>query len=175
MDYLYPEGTEMSREAGRQDSTAAALFLGMREVLASLNTFNQSVGRPLGLNAVEFLCLDLVSRHEPITPGHLADLCGLRPATVTGVLDRLESDGWVKRERDAKDRRRVFVHALRERAPELGHRLGGMRRALREISEAYTEEQLALIMGFLNKAADAARAQAAALRSADESTSHESG
>lgn len=164
----------MSREAGRQDSTAA-LFLAMREVLGSLNTFNQSVGKPLGLNAVEFLCLDLVSRHEPITPGHLADLCGLQPATVTGVLDRLETSGWVKRERDAKDRRRVFVHALRERAPELGHRLGGMRRALREISEAYTEEQLALILGFLNKAADAARAQAAALRSADASTSHASG
>jgi MarR family len=54
--------------------------------------------------AVEFQCLDLVSRYEPITPGRLADLCGLRPVTVTGVLDRLETDGWVQRERDAKDR-----------------------------------------------------------------------
>lgn len=159
----------MSNGTARQDPTAA-LFLAMREALASLNTFNQSVGRPLGLNAVEFLCLDLVSRHESITPGHLAELCGLRPATVTGVLDRLETDGWVRRERDAKDRRRVFVYPLRDRAPELAHRLGGMRRALREISEDYSEEQLALIMGFLGKSADAARAQAAALLSADAST-----
>jgi DNA-binding MarR family transcriptional regulator len=160
----------MSSATTPRDSTAA-LFLAIREALASLTTFNQSVGRPLGLNAVEFQCLDLVSRYEPITPGRLADLCGLRPATVTGVLDRLETDGWVQRERDAKDRRRVFVNTRRERAPELGHRLGGMRRALREISEGYTEEQLALILDFLDKAADAGKAQAAVLRSADKSSS----
>jgi hypothetical protein len=46
-----------------------------------------------------------------------------------------------------------------------------MRRALREISEGYTEEQLALILDFLDKAADAGKAQAAVLRSADKSSS----
>ena len=158
----------MSRATTSPDSTAA-LFLAIREALASLSTFNQCVGRPLGLNPVEFQCLDLVSRHEPITPGRLADLCGLHPATVTGVLDRLEADRWVERERDAKDRRRVFVRARRERAPELGHRLGGMRRALREISDGYTDEELALILDFLNKAADAGQVQAEVLRSADTS------
>ena len=145
--------------------------MAIREALASLSTFNQCVGRALGLNPVEFQCLDLVGRHEPITPGRLADLCGLHPATVTGVLDRLEGDGWVERERDAKDRRRVFVRARRERAPELGRSLGGMRRALREISEGYTDEELALILDFLDKAADAGQIQAAVLRSADSSRS----
>jgi DNA-binding MarR family transcriptional regulator len=160
----------MSRPATPPDPTTA-LFLAIREALVSLSTFNQCVGRPLGLNPVEFQCLDVVSRHERITPGRLADLCGLHPATVTGVLDRLEADGWVERERDAGDRRRVFVRARRERAPELGHRLGGMRRALREISEGYTDEELALILDFLNKAADAGEVQAAVLRSADRSQS----
>ena len=141
----------------------------MREALAQLTSFNQYVGGPLGLNNVEFLCVDLISRHEPITPGHLADICGLRPATITGVLDRLEAGGWVRRERDAQDRRRVLVHARRERASELGHRLGGMRRALREISKGYNDKELAVILDFLTKVSKAGKDQSAALQSADRS------
>jgi DNA-binding MarR family transcriptional regulator len=96
-------------------------------------------------------------------------MCGLRPATITGVLDRLEAAGWVRRERDARDRRRVFVHARHERASELGHRLGGMRRALREISEGYNNEELALILDFLSKVSEAGKDETAALQSADKS------
>ena len=156
----------MSRATTRREMTAA-LPLAMREALAHLTSFNQHVGRPLGLNNIEFLCVDLVSRHEPITPGHLADMCGLRPATITGVLDRLEAGGWIRRDRDAHDRRRVLVHARRERASELGHRLGGMRRALRELSEGYSDRELALILDFLTKISQAGKDQAAALQSAD--------
>jgi DNA-binding MarR family transcriptional regulator len=147
----------------------AGLPLAMRETLARLTSFNQCVGRPLGLNSLEFLCVDLINRHEPITPGRLAHMCGVRPATITGVLDRLETAGWVSRERDGQDRRRVLVHARHERASELGHRLGGMRRALREISERYEDDQLALILDFLNSVSEAGKDQAAALLLADKS------
>jgi DNA-binding MarR family transcriptional regulator len=165
---LYLERFDMSRATARREMTAA-LPLAMREALAHLTSFNHYVGKPLGLNNVEFLCVDLVSRHEPITPGQLAAMCGLRPATITGVLDRLEAGGWVRRDRDAHDRRRVLVHARGERASELGHRLGGMRRALREISEGYNDKELALVLDFLTKVSEAGKDQAAALQSADRS------
>jgi DNA-binding MarR family transcriptional regulator len=158
----------MSRATTRREMTAA-LPLAMREALAHLTSFNHYVGKPLGLNNVEFLCVDLISRHEPITPGHLADMCGLRPATITGVLDRLEVGGWIRRDRDTHDRRRVLVHARRERASELGHRLGGMRRELRRISESYNDKELAVILDFLGKVSEAGQDQSAALQSADSS------
>jgi DNA-binding MarR family transcriptional regulator len=156
----------LSREPSRRELTAA-LPLALRETLAQLSTFNQTVGTPLGLNAMEFLCLDLVGRHEPVTPGRLAAMCGLRPATMTGMLDRLEAGGWVVRERDAQDRRRVFVRAQHERAGDLGQRLGRMRRALRDISKDYSENELQLILGFLHSVSQAAMKEAEALRSAD--------
>jgi DNA-binding MarR family transcriptional regulator len=158
----------MSRAATRREMTAD-FPLAMRDMLAQLTSFNQYVGGPLGLNSIQYLCVDLISRHEPITPGRLAVMCGLRPATITGVLDRLEAAGWIRRERDDRDRRRVFVHARHERASDLGHRLGGMRRALREISEGYNDEELALILDFLTKVSEAGKNQTAVLQSADRS------
>lgn len=157
----------MSRPTRRRE-LIGALPLALREVLARLMGLNQSIGGPLSLNTVELLCLDLVGRHGPITPGHLAEMCGIRPATITGILDRLEDDGWVQRERDAQDRRRVFVQARLERAPELLGRYGGMTRALREISSDYSDAELAVLLDFLTKVSEAGKNEAAVLQSEDD-------
>ena len=47
------------------------------------------------------------------------------PATITGILDRLERGRWVARERDPTDRRAVVVRALRDRNAELFHLYSG--------------------------------------------------
>jgi MarR family len=40
-------------------------------------------------------CLDLITRHGPLSPSAPARRAGLHPATMTGILDRLERGGWV--------------------------------------------------------------------------------
>jgi DNA-binding MarR family transcriptional regulator len=60
-------------------------------------------------------CLDLIDRYGPLSPSALARRAGLHPATMTGVLDRLERDGWIVRERDPADRRGVLVQPVRSR------------------------------------------------------------
>ncbi len=46
----------------------------------------------------------------PRTPAELAELAGVRRATMTGLIDTLERDGLVKREPDPVDRRMMSVH-----------------------------------------------------------------
>lgn len=102
-------------------------------------------------------CLDLINRHGPLSPTAAARLAGLHPATMTGVLDRLERAGWVTRAPDPADRRAVTVRALRERNRELYQLLSGMDSSMDEICAGYREAELELLATFLRRIAVAGR------------------
>jgi len=108
-------------------------------------------------------CLDLIGRYGPISPSALAQRAGLHPATMTGVLDRLERGGWIERSRDSADRRAVVVHVVRGRGAEILRLYlvdSGMNAAIDEICAQYDDEDLELIIGFMRRTADAGRAAA---------------
>ena len=90
-------------------------------------------------------CLDLISRHGPLSPTALARRAGLHPATVTGILDRLERGGWVARDRDQADRRAVTVRALRDRGAEVLRLYSGMNASMDQICAGYTDTELELL------------------------------
>lgn len=59
---------------------------------------------------------------DGLTPHELADRAGVTRATVTGLLDGLERDGFLSRHRDNQDRRRVAVR-LTPRGQAMAHDL----------------------------------------------------
>ncbi len=54
------------------------------------------------------------------TPAELADLASVSRATITGLLDTLERDGFVRREPDPADRRQMSIY-LTSKAQEFMH------------------------------------------------------
>ena len=97
--------------------------------------------------------------------GYAGGDTGLTVGAITGVVDRLEEAGYARRERDTEDRRRVIVH------PQTGfdgHGVAplfdGVRRALSRLYPGYTDEELALILGFFEKAVPVLREQTVGLR-----------
>lgn len=146
-----------------RERVAAELGLALREVRASLLQVNQSVGEALGLGTIEMEFIDLIARLGPLTPGVLAKHTGLSPPTVTGICDRLEKRGWLRRERDPGDRRRVLLFAEMSRAPEMARRYAGMLTRLKAIYAGYTREELGLVLDFLRKVSDAGREAVAEL------------
>jgi DNA-binding MarR family transcriptional regulator len=86
-------------------------------------------------------------------PSELARRAGLHPATVTGVLDRLERGGWISRERDpgAADRRAVTVRARRDRNHEIFGLYAGMNTLMDQICAGYTDAELQVLAGFLRR------------------------
>jgi DNA-binding MarR family transcriptional regulator len=130
---------------------------------SQLSVLNHHVGARLELRDVDLGCLDLLARHGPLSPGALARLAGLHPATMTGIVDRLERAGWVARDRDPADRRAVLVRPLRDRGGELFRLYAGMNAALDELCAGYSDEELALLADFLRRATTAGQAASDAL------------
>ena len=81
--------------------------------------FGDAVAARLGLNATDLRCLDLVIGEDAISPTRLASLSGLTSGAITGVLDRLEAAGLVRRDADPTDRRRFVVRVLPDLQTEI--------------------------------------------------------
>ncbi|WP_037366730.1 MarR family transcriptional regulator [Amycolatopsis orientalis] len=150
-------GTETAR---RRRRTTVALKESLRELRNQLSLLNHQVGGRLKLKDVDLDCLELISSAGPLSPSALARRAGLHPATVTGILDRLQRGGWIVRERDpdAADRRAVTVRAVPGRTQEVFRVYSGMNSAMDDLCAGYTEEELMLIAGFLRRTAEAGRA-----------------
>jgi DNA-binding MarR family transcriptional regulator len=144
--------------AVRRRRLTTAIKESLRELAIQLSLLNHHVSAHLALNDVDLDCLDLINRHGPLSPSALARLAGLHPATITGILDRLERGGWVTRDRDPSDRRAVAVRALHGRNAELIGLYAGMNASMDEICAGYTGAELELLAGFLRRTAAAGRA-----------------
>jgi DNA-binding MarR family transcriptional regulator len=127
-----------------------------RRMIASAILFSHQVAEQLKLGASDAQFMTLLDVHGPLTPGRFAELTGLRTGTVTGVLDRLEGAGLVRRERDTADRRKVIV-SLNEKE---GHRrvdphYAEQAERMVELLHRYDDEQLAVIADFMRAVASA--------------------
>ncbi len=149
--------TERAEELRRRGELTAAIRDGLRQLGIQLSLLNHQVGAQLELKDVDLDCLDLIDRDGPLSPSALARRAGLHPATMTGILDRLERGGWVTRERDPHDRRAVRVRAPRKRNAELMRLYSGMSRSMNQILAGYEDSELELLADFLRRTADAGR------------------
>jgi DNA-binding MarR family transcriptional regulator len=140
-------------DARRRRRRTTEIKESLRVLSIQLALLNHQVGAHLDLKDVDFYCLDLINRLGPLSPSALARRAGLHPATMTGILDRLQRGGWVTRERDpnAADRRAVTVRALRDRNAELFKLYSGMNTSMDDICAGYDELQLDLLADFLRR------------------------
>jgi DNA-binding MarR family transcriptional regulator len=122
-----------------------------------VSLLNHRVGAHLDLKDVDLDCLELINRHGPLSPSALARRAGLHPATMTGILDRLERGGWVARRRDPSDRRAVVVQAVRDRNAELFGLYSGMNTSMDQICAGYDDTELELLADFLRRTTNAGR------------------
>lgn len=129
----------------------------LRELGNQLALLNHHVVARLELKDVDLDCLNLIERHGPLSPSAVARRAGLHPATMTGILDRLERGGWVARDRDPADWRAVLVRALPERNGDLMRLYSGMSGAMNKLLAGYGDTELELVADFLRRTANAGR------------------
>lgn len=151
-DAQHADDARAAKERRRRKTEAKR---SLRELRVELALLNHRVGARVSLNDADFDCLDVIAQHGPLSPTALARRVDVHLATMTGILNRLERNGWILRERDENDRRAVLVRAVPDRQREIFRLLGGMDTALDEILDDYSPEQLAVIVDFLRRCTEA--------------------
>jgi DNA-binding MarR family transcriptional regulator len=135
-----------------------------RQLSAYTLLFHQAVAERLGLNMTDLKCLDLARSETSLTPSRLAELTGLTTAAVTSILDRLERAGFVQRERDSKDRRKILVRPLSERAEEVACLFAPLDQAMSHLLEQYTDQELTFLDEFALRVGQILQHETARLR-----------
>src|SRR5215212_720690 len=93
----------------KREDTIQAINEKFREMSTETIMFHQAVADMLGLHITDHKCLDFIYRFGAMPAGRLAELTGLTTGAVTGIIDRLEKVGYVRRANDPKDRRRTII------------------------------------------------------------------
>jgi DNA-binding MarR family transcriptional regulator len=124
-----------------------------RELSTAVILFHEAVASRLGLSAAEWRCLELLDREGPATAGRLAELSGFTTGAITGIVDRLEKAGYVRREPNPRDRRSVIVRpvedrALRDVVTPIFESLG---RAMAAVADGYSARELDLIRDYFER------------------------
>jgi DNA-binding MarR family transcriptional regulator len=152
MNSVTPERADQIR---RRQQATTEIRDSLRELRIQLALLNYRVGSQLDLKDVDLDCLDILDANGPLSPTALARRAGVHPATMTGILDRLEKGGWIVRERDPADRRAVLVRAVRDRYAELLRLYSGFSRSMNKLLADYTDTELQLIADFMRRTVDA--------------------
>jgi DNA-binding MarR family transcriptional regulator len=102
----------------KREETIQAINEKFREMSTETIMFHQAVADSLGLHITDHKCLDLNHHFGAMPTGRLDELTGLTTGAVTGMIDRLEEAGYVRKTNDPKDRRQTIVEPTRNRKLE---------------------------------------------------------
>jgi DNA-binding MarR family transcriptional regulator len=159
----------MSSPDARQ-ALLARLQAELTQTIADGILFQEAVADRLGLSLSDFKCLTTVSGHEHATAGDIAARTGLTTGAVTRMIDRLERGGWVYREHDHHDRRRVIVRPVLERQTEIWPLFEGMTNAWAEALADYDDHYITMILDLFSRMRKVAREQATLLHQPSDQT-----
>ena len=113
--------------------------------------FHSTLAATQGLSATDTKAVDILDREGPLTAGELAARTGLAPPSVTGLVDRLEKKGFVRRVADPNDRRRVRVERRPEAVAALAPLFADFGAQIEALCADFTDEQLQTILHFLTE------------------------
>lgn len=99
----------------------------LRRILRASDLGSRKLAAMTGLTPSQLLVLQEIEQREETTASVLAAALQFSQATITNIVDRLESAELVKRERSARDKRQIILHATEggratiAKAPNLLH------------------------------------------------------
>ena len=138
-----------------------------REMSTETIMFHQAVADILGLHITDHKCLDFIYRFGAMPAGRLAELTGLTTGAITGIIDRLEEAGYIRRTNDPKDRRRTIVEPTRNKKLEkkIEVLFIPLRDRMHKLLSSYSDSELAFLLDATTEMLEQTREESIKLRS----------
>lgn len=138
-----------------------------REMSTETIMFHQAVAEVLGLHITDHKSLDFIYRFGAMPAGRLAELTGMTTGAVTGIIDRLELAGYVRRTGDPKDRRKTIVEPVMNKKLEkkLEAIFNPLRESMQSLLAKYSESELAFLLAATTEFIERTREVSKKLRS----------
>jgi DNA-binding MarR family transcriptional regulator len=122
----------------------------IREFAARDELFHDAVARKLGLHPTDEKVLRLLGE-DATTAGDLVHYTGLTGAAVTALVDRLEQLGYVTRERDTGDRRKVTIRAVGAKLRDINRIYKSLHDAMELMLSKYDDGEFAIVADYLTR------------------------
>lgn len=128
----------------------AELGTAMQAYQRSNAEFDDEVGRLLDLNPTDLRCLDWLVGGR-MTAGELSRATGLSSAATTSMIDRLERKGFVRRVRQADDRRQVLVELTEDGTARVWRLYGPLVEEGARLFERFTRAELETMLDLVKR------------------------
>lgn len=106
-------------------STHDEVLISIRQIVRAIDLHSKQLNKNFGLTSPQLLLMRTIQSSPKMTLRQLSNNSNMSQATATSILDRLEKRGFIKRERDTKDKRKVHAvittagEQVLEQAPQL--------------------------------------------------------
>jgi DNA-binding MarR family transcriptional regulator len=142
----------------------------VREKFTEMSTetllFHQALADILDFHITDHRCMHFLHSYGAMPAGRLAELTGLTTAAVTGIIDRLEEAGYVRRVNDPNDRRRTIVEPVRNK--KLERKIEAIFTPFHEkidtLLSSYSDSELAFLLEVITKSIELTREESKRLR-----------
>lgn len=150
----------------KREEIIQAIIEKRREMSTETIMFHQRVADALGLHITDHKCLDLIRQYGAMPAGRIAEHTGLTTGAVTGIIDRLEKAGYVRRASDPKDRRRTIVEPVRNKKWErkIEAIFIPFHERMHKLLSSYSDGELVFLLDVLTKSIEQTREESKKLR-----------
>ncbi|MFC1895493.1 MarR family winged helix-turn-helix transcriptional regulator [Thermodesulfobacteriota bacterium] len=102
-----------------------------------------------GLTSVQYLVLEILWNNKGITAAKLGQLLVMDKATLSGILDRMENAGWIRKEDDQRDKRMIRIFPTENADNIKDNLIKARKRANDELLAVFTVEERVLLRRLL--------------------------
>lgn len=135
------------------------VLIALRKIIRATDLYSRRLSKESGLTAPQLLILQAISVRGEMTMGDIANEVSLSQATVTTILDRLESRALLNRRRGDLDKRRVYAQLTEAGEDLLARAPTPLQEEFMEQFEELREWEQSLILSSLQRVASMMNAE----------------
>jgi DNA-binding MarR family transcriptional regulator len=134
---------------GHPEQLVQSLTHELSDLGSAIDLIGHTIAGPLGVQQADLMCLNLLAREGPMSPGQVASTLGLTTATVSAMATRLEAGGLAFRREDPADRRQVLMQASPSGSQHTRSIFADYHRAAAELAASLDEQDLRRLIDVL--------------------------